>query len=137
MSSEKSPGDAEKLSMLDDLVIEALLADRDDHVPDAGSSAASVAVRSSIAAAKAVVGRRRLAEAQAAVAAERARPRLVASNSEAGARALRSARAADPALDRKMTMAARNERESYEADEAGIAEDLAELEAWEENGKET
>ena len=55
------------------------------------------------------------------------------SNQEAGAQALRSARAADPKLDRKLTMAARNEGAGFEADKAGIEKDLAELDAWEED----
>jgi hypothetical protein len=123
--------DVEKLSMLDDAVIEALLADRADHVPDVEGAAVAAGVRSRIAAAKVVVGKRRLAQARAAMAADRARPRLVVSNPDAGARALRVIRAADPALDRKMTRAARNERTGSEADETGIEEDLAELQAWE------
>lgn len=130
--SGKKLTEAEKLSMVDDAVIEALLADRADHVPDAEGVAVAAVVRSRIAAAKVVVGKRRLAQAQAAMAVDRAQPRLVAANPDAGARALRAMRAADPALDRKMTRAARNERTGSEADEASIEEDLAELQAWEE-----
>ena len=132
MSGDKKLDDAEKLSILDDLVIEALLAGRADHVPDASSAAAAAEVRSEVAAAKAAVGKRRLEHAKAAVAADRGKPRLIVSNQEPVGRALRSLRAADPDFDRKMTMAARNEGSGIEADEAGIAEDLAELDAWED-----
>ena len=130
MSPGEDQGDAEKLSRLDDVVIETLLADRGTYVADAESTAAVARVRTCIASAKAAVGKRRLEIAKAGVAADRSKPRLVVS--DAGARALRSARAADPALDRKMTMAARNEDAGFEADEAGIEEDLAELDAWED-----
>ena len=133
MNDGKKPDDAEKLALLDDVVIEALLADRADYVPTPEGSAVAAGVRSRIAAAKAAVGKRRLELAKVAVAADRARPRLVVSNQEAGAQALRSARAADPKLDRKLTMAARNEGAGFEADKAGIEKDLAELDAWEED----
>jgi len=136
MTEGKKLDDAEKLTLLDEVVIETLLAGRADHVADAESAGAAARVRSRIAAAKAVIGKRRLERAKAGVAADHGRPRLVASNPRAGARALRSARAADPALDRQLTLAARNEGEGFEADTAGIEEDMAELDAWEDDGEE-
>ena len=133
MSDSKRPDDARKLALLDDVVMEALLADRADYVSTPEGSAVAAGVRSRLTAAKATVARRRLELARAAVAGDRDRPRLVVSNPAAGAQALRLARAADPKLDRKLTMAARNEDAGFEADKAGIEEDLAELDAWEED----
>lgn len=129
MTGDGKSDDAERLSLLDDVVVDELLAARAAFVPDAGTEAAAAGARSRIAAAKAAVGKRRLEEAKSAVAAARARPRLVAANEGVGAAALRSARSLDPSLDRKLTMAARNAGAGAEADQAGIEEDLAELEA--------
>ena len=136
MSGDKKLDDAQKLYLLDDVVIETLLANRAEYVPSAEGSARAAKVTTQIAGAKTAVGKRRFEFAKAAIAADRSRPKLAVSNTEAGARALRSARALDPTLDRKITIAARNEGKGFEADQAGIEADLSELDAWEDESKE-
>ena len=68
--------------------------------------------------------------ARAAIAADRTR----APPAPLGGRraSLGTVRRSDPTFDKKLTLAARNAGADFQADEASIEEDLAELEDWED-----
>jgi len=124
--------DKDKLALLDGLFMAETLANRREGVDPAEVDAAAKRVCANIAAAKAALGKRRMAEAKAAVGAARGRLSVVSSGPGRGAGELKRLRARDVALDEKLTMAARNQGADAEADEAGMEEDLSDLKDWED-----
>lgn len=137
MSRRRELGDREKLALLDNLVVEEICGTSDEEILKGVSSSELEETRSRIRAAKSAVGKKRMAEAKAAVALGRARPSGPAVDRTRGAASLRSLRASNPRFDQKLTMAARSGGSGQEEDEGSIAEDLAELERWdaESSGK--
>ncbi|SFM31244.1 hypothetical protein [Methylobacterium pseudosasicola] len=127
--------DKDKLALLDDLVLAEILSSPDDVIL-AGMDAGRIdALRQEVATARIRAGKSRMAEAKVHIAIDRARPAVVSLDVARGATALRAARAQDRILDQKLTMAARNGGADYEADRPGIEEDLAELEAWDDEDR--
>lgn len=124
--------DKEKLERLQDVVIEEFLAMSPEEVLARVTPEDLTSVKSNLATAIAKAGRARLAKAKLTAVADARRPRPVGSIS--GANALRQARAKDADFDKKLTLAARKGRASYEADQTGIEEDLDELRRWSEEG---
>jgi hypothetical protein len=133
MSGNGDMNDKKKLAALDELVIAEILATSDAEALAAVSEAEVAEVQARFAAAKIAVGKSRMAKAKAAVAIGRAQPRSLSAGSARGAASLRTLRANDRAFDQRLTMAARNGGADVEADREGIEEDLAELEAWEDD----
>lgn len=123
--------DKEKLDRLQNVVIEEFLAMSPAEVMEFTPPEDLESVKANLADAIAQVGRARLARAKAAATADALRPRVVGATS--GADALRVVRANDADFDKKLTLAARKGGESYEADRAGIEEDLAELHRWQDD----
>lgn len=124
--------DKGKLGRLQDVVIEEFLAMSPDEVLEFTTPEDLESVKSNLSAAIAEAGRERLARAREAVLKDARRPRPI--GSIGGAEALRQTRANDADFDKKLTIAARKGNASYEADQAGIEEDLDELRRWEEDG---
>ena len=127
--------DKDKLALLDDLVIAEILATPDDVILAGVSPGQIDALRQEVTTARIRAGKGRMADAKAALAIDRARPVVVSLDQARRATALKSARAQDRTLDQKLTMAARSGGADYEADRPGIEEDLAELEAWDDEGR--
>ena len=122
--------DKEKLGRLQNVVIEEFLAMSPEEAMEFTTPEDLEAVKSNLADAIAQVGRARLVRAKEAAATDARRPRPV--GSIGGADALRAARANDPEFDKKLSLAARKGGASYEADRAGIEEDLDELARWQD-----
>ena len=127
--------DKGKLARLDDLVIAEILATPDHEIIARADLAEVEVVRAEIAAARTRAGKDRMAKAKVALALAHARPKVVPLDHARGAAALSAARVSDRDLDRKLTLAARSGGPDYEADRPGIEEDLAELDAWEDEDK--
>ena len=122
----------DRLDRLDDDFVEAVLAMSSEEAMEGISADEIKAMRSRVSAAAGKLGRQRLANARAAMASEKGRPRP-ASNVQ-GAKALDEIRANDAAFNQKLTLAARNGGEGYEEDRASIEADLEELRQDEERG---
>ena len=135
MSGDGAMDDKDKLALLDDLVIAEILATPDDVILAGVSPGQIDALRQEVTTARIRAGKGRMADAKAALAIDRARPVVVSLDQARRATALKSARAQDRTLDQKLTMAARSGGADYEADRPGIEEDLAELEAWDDEGR--
>lgn len=127
--------DKEKLACLDDLVLAEILSTPDDAILAETGPEALKALRSEIATARIRAGKGRMADAKASLAIARARPAVVSLDEARGAKALKTARAQDRSLDQKLTLAARSGGADYEADRLGIEEDLAELDAWDDEDR--
>ena len=132
MNKGREMDDKGKLELLQDFFIEEFLAKSPEEVLEFTTPEDLESVKSNLAAAIAEAGRERLARAKEAALKDARRPRPV--GSIGGAEALRQARANDADFDKKLTLAARKGSASYEADQAGIEEDLDELRRWEEDG---
>jgi hypothetical protein len=76
-----------------------------------------------------MVGKLRLARAKADVALHAAGAATIRPRTDG--RRVNTLRKSDPALDKKMTLAARSGTANAEADAVSLDEDLAELDAWE------
>ena len=127
--------DEKKLRILDDLVLSELLAMSDEELLRLASADEIEATRKRLEAATVQAAKIRLGRARAAIAADRAGAH---SASLGGRRAsLGAVRRSDPTFDKKLTLAARNAGADFQADEASIEEDLAELEDWEEGDEKT
>ena len=122
--------DEKKLRILDDLVLSELLAMSDEELLRLASADEIEAIRKRLEAATAQAAKIRLGRARAAIAADRTR----APPAPLGGRraSLGTVRRSDPTFDKKLTLAARNAGADFQADEASIEEDLAELEDWED-----
>lgn len=131
MSARDSMNDKEKLALLDDLLFEEICGMTDEEVLAEVSPTEIADTRSIFEKARAAQRRARLARAQAAVALDRSRPGLPSASRVRGAQVLGALRARDGQLDRRLTLAARNAGGDGDLDQAGIEEDLAELEAME------
>lgn len=131
MSVKDSMNDKDKLTLLDDLLFEEVCGMTDEEILAEVSPAEIAETRSIFEKARAAQRRARMARAQAAVALERSRPALPPASRARGAQVLGALRARDGQLDRKLTLAARNGGGDTDLDQAGIEEDLAELEAME------
>jgi hypothetical protein len=135
MSGDGAMDDREKLSRLDDLVLAEILSTPDDVILAGVSPGKIDALRQEITTARIKAGKGRMADAKASLAIDRARPVVVSLDQARGAAALKAARGQDRTLDQKLTMAARSGGSDYEADRPGIEEDLAELEAWDDEDR--
>ncbi|GJD30996.1 hypothetical protein PMNALOAF_2248 [Methylobacterium adhaesivum] len=127
--------DREKLSRLDDLLLAEILSTPDDVILAGIAPGKIDALRQEITTASIKAGKSRMADAKASLVIDRARPVVVSLDQARGAAALKAARAQDRTLDQKLTMAARSGGADYEADRPGIEEDLAELEAWDDEDR--
>ena len=131
MSKERSMEDRKKLDRLHDAVIDSILSMSPEEAMEDTTPEDIEAMRAGLAKAAAKVGRSRLARAKAEAAADARR--LRPSRSTGDAEALKQARANDDAFDKKLTLAARKGGPDFEADRAGIAEDLEELRRWDDD----
>lgn len=135
MSGDGAMDDKDKLALLDDLVIAEILSTPDDVILAGIPPGRIDALRQEVTTARIRAGKGRMADAKAALALDRARPVVVSLDQARGATALKAVRAQDRTLDQKLTMAARSGGGDYEADRPGIEEDLAELEAWDDEDR--
>lgn len=135
MSGDGAMNDKEKLARLDDLVLAEILSGSDEAILAETGPEALKALRNEIATARIRAGKGRMADAKASLAIARARPAVVSLDEARGAKALKTARAQDRSLDQKLTLAARSGGADYEADRPGIEEDLAELDAWDDEDR--
>lgn len=135
MSGDGAMDDKDKLALLDDLVLAEILAIPDDEILDGVTPGELEVLRQEVVAASIKAGKGRMADAKASLALARARPAVVSLDQARGAAALKAARTNDRALDRNLTLAARNGGADYEADRPGIEEDLAELDAWDDEDR--
>ena len=135
MSGDDAMDDKDKLARLDDLVLAEILSMPDDEILAGVEPAKLDALRQEVATARVKAGKSRMASAKASLALARARPTVVPLDPARRAAATRDARTRDRTLDQGLTLAARNGGVDYEADRPGIEEDLAELEAWEEEDR--
>ena len=113
--------DADRLSRLDDFMIEEILADPDPVVEDEAHDR----ILASLERAELALRKRRLTDLRAQIDRERAGSTVVAFDAERMRAKLREA-ANDP--DMKMTLAARGGVSDGDEDMDGLLEDLAELE---------
>ena len=121
--------DKERVDRLDDAIIEDILGMSGAEAAALVGDADVAASRKSLAQAKGMVGKLRLARAKADVALDAAGAAAIRPRTD-GQR-VNTLRKSDPALDKKMTLAARSGTANAEADAASLDEDLAELDAWE------
>jgi hypothetical protein len=121
----------ERVDRLDDAVIEDILGMSAAEAAELVSEAEVVASRQSLAQAKAMVGKLRLARAKTDAALHDAGAGTLGIAGKSDGRRVDQLRKSDPALDKKMTLAARSGNANVEADAASMDEDLAELDAWE------
>lgn len=120
--------DAERLSLIDDLMLEELFADDDDI-----EEGAVEAMKKSLDGAELALRKRRMAQIRAEIDGERRNPVMIPVDADRMREKLRAA-ANDPEM--KMTLAARNAVEGGDDEEEGLLEDLAELERDEASRKE-
>ncbi|MES1975592.1 MAG: hypothetical protein V4472_24305 [Pseudomonadota bacterium] len=113
--------DAERMSLIDDLMLEEIFSDEADDVEDG----ALEAVRKSLEGAELALRKRHMAQIRARIDGERRNPVVLHVDANR-MRAKLTEAANDP--DMKMTLAARNAMEGGDDEEEGILEDLAELE---------
>lgn len=132
MSRGRCMKEKERLDRLDDDLIETILAMTPEEAMEDITPEDLSAMRANISAANAMFGRRRLARAKVAAAADAMRPRPKAT--ARSALALAEVRANDAAFNQKLTLAARKGGPDYDADRAGIEDDLEELRQDEERG---
>ena len=122
-------GDKERVDRLDDAVIEEILRMSEAEAVVLVGEADVAASRESLSRAKGLVGKLRLARAKADVALHAAGAVTIRPRTDG--RRVNMLRKSDPALDKKMTLAARSGTANVEADAASMDEDLAELDSWE------
>lgn len=119
----------ERVDRLDQAIIEEILGLTEAEASELVGEADVAAARKSLLRAKGAVGKLRLARAKTDVALH-----VAAATTRKGARTdgqrVQSLRRSDPALDKKMTLAARSGSANAEADATSLDEDLAELDAW-------
>jgi hypothetical protein len=121
--------DKERVDRLDHAIIEEILGMSEAEAAALVGEADVAASRKNLAQAKGLVGKLRLARAKADVALHAAGAATTRPRTEG--RRVNMLRKSDPALDKKMTLAARSGTADAEADAASLDEDLAELDAWE------
>ena len=121
----------ERVDRLDDAVIEDMLGMSAAEAAELVSEAEVAASRQSLAQAKGMVGKLRLARAKTDAALHDAGAGTLGTLGKTDGRRVDQLRKSDPALDKKMTLAARSGKANVEADAASMDEDLAELDAWE------
>lgn len=120
--------DAERLSLIDDLMLDEIFADDDDI-----EEGAVEAMKQSFDSAELALRKRRMAKIRAEIDGERRNPVMIPFDADRMREKLRAA-ANDPEM--KMTLAARNAVENGDEEEEGLLEDLAELERDEASRKE-
>jgi hypothetical protein len=120
--------DAERLSLIDDFMLEEIFAGVDDT-----EEGAVEAMKKSLDDAELALRKRRMAQIRAEIDGERRNPVAIRVDADRMREKLRAA-ANDPEI--KMTLAARNAVESGDDEEEGLLEDLAELERDEASRKE-
>jgi len=120
--------DAERLSLIDDLMLEEIFAGEDDI-----EEGAVEAMKKSFDGAELALRKRRMAQIRAEIDGERRNSVVIRVDADRMREKLRAA-ANDPEM--KMTLAARNAVESGDDEEEGLLEDLAELERDEASRKE-
>ncbi|MCP1838773.1 hypothetical protein ACVIHI_008304 [Bradyrhizobium sp. USDA 4524] len=121
----------ERVDRLDEAIIEEILGLNEAEISKLVGEADVVASRESLRRAKGMVGKLRLARAKADAALHVAGAPTTRAGIRTDGQRVRSLRRSDPALDKKMTLAARSGSANAEADAASLDEDLAELDAWE------
>jgi hypothetical protein len=121
--------DAERMSLIDDLMLEEIFSDDADDV----ETGAGEAIRKSLEGAELVLRKKHMAQIRAQIDGERRNPRVIHVDADR-MRAKLKAAANDP--DMKMTLAARSAVEGGDDEEEGLLEDLAELERDEDTEKE-
>lgn len=121
--------DAERMSLIDDFMLEEIFSDDADDV----ETGAGEAIRKSLEGAELAMRKKHMAQIRAQIDGERRNPRVVHVDADR-MRAKLKAAANDP--DMKMTLAARNAVEGGNDEEEGLLEDLAELERDEDGEKE-
>lgn len=121
--------DAERMSLIDDLMLEEIFSDDADDV----ETGAGEAIRKSLEGAELALRKMHMAQIRAQIDGERRNPRVVHVDADRMRVKLKAA-ANDP--DIKMTLAARNAVEGGDDEEEGLLEDLAELERDEDAEKE-
>lgn len=120
--------DAERLSLIDDFMLEEIFAGDNDT-----EEGAVQAMKKSLDDAELALRKRRMAQIRAEIDGERRNPVAIRVDADRMRAKLRAA-ANDPEI--KMTLAARNAVESGNDEEEGLLEDLAELERDEASRKE-
>jgi hypothetical protein len=128
---EATMNDKDRVDRLDHVMIEEILGLSDEEVAALVSQTDIDASRQGLRRAKATVGKLRLARAKTDVALHTAGAKPAGGDRRADGQRVRTLREADPALDKKMTLAARSGKANADADAASLEEDLSELEAWE------
>lgn len=121
----------ERVDRLDQAIIEEILGLTEAEASELVGEADVAASRKSLLRAKGAVGKLRLARAKTDVALHVAGAATARRGIRTDGQRVQSLRRSDPALDKKMTLAARSGSANAEADAASLEEDLAELDAWE------
>jgi hypothetical protein len=121
--------DAERMSLIDDFMLEEIFSDETDDIEDG----AIEAMRISLDGAELALSKRRMAQIRAEIDRELRNPVVIRVDAERMRKKLQVA-ANDPEM--KMTLAARNAADSGDDEEDGLLEDLAELERDEASRKE-
>jgi hypothetical protein len=119
----------ERVDRLDEAMIEEILGMSAAEAAALVGEADVAASRQSLAQAKGKVGKLRLARAK--TEATLYVGGAAAAGPKSDGQRVDQLRRSDPALDKKMTLAARSGNAKAEADAASLEEDLAELDAWE------
>jgi hypothetical protein len=119
--------DREKLRLLDDLVMEAILESSDAEALASLEPGDMQSIDEAVAMARRESPRRKMAQARAELAAQRARPRLAGPARIAPGHPPTSRNAG-------LTLAARGGGADHDADQASLDEDLAELHARRHDG---
>lgn len=121
----------ERVDRLDEAIIEEILGLSDSEAAALVGEDDVAASRKGLIRANGMVGKLRLARAKTDVALHVAGAATARGGMRADGQRVLSLRKSDPALDKKMTLAARSGSANAEADAASLDEDLAELDAWE------
>jgi hypothetical protein len=113
--------DAERMLLIDDLMLEEIFAGEADDIEEG----AVEAIKRSLYGAELALRKRRMVQIRTEIDGERRSPAVIRVDADRMREKLRAA-ANDPEM--KMTLAARNAVESGDDEEEGLLEDLAELE---------
>jgi phenylpyruvate tautomerase PptA (4-oxalocrotonate tautomerase family) len=132
---EATMNDKDRVDRLDSAMIKEILGLGDEEVAVLVSEVDIRASQQGLRQAKATLGKLRLARARTAVALHAAGAKPAPSGRRSDGHRVLMLRRADPALDNKMTIAARSGKANAEADAASMDEDLSELDAWEEEDR--
>ena len=116
------------LEQIDEFIINEFLATPDDDIVQEVGRADIAAGRAALEAAEARIGQRRFEAARAQLEASKAAGRVVAIDNASAKTAKTRLLASDPALQAKLTLAARNAAGGEVDDDEGLADDFAELE---------